>query len=181
MKRHLAPLSLLFAHLCLLFTAQPAQATSMRHKSLRELVRGSDVTLLGHPIAQQSFWQGTRIMTRVQVQVDEVWAGPEQVGRTIEVVTAGGVVGTIGQRVDGAAVLPAESRLVLHLKAHEGEYWPVAMAQGVWLIRKAATGEMLLRPGADRLVAGIRAAEAAPMPQTLSALRAAVQEVLDAP
>jgi len=175
MIRTLFGLTLLLTSVSLLSTPKPCLATTMRYKSIRELVRSSDVTLLGQPVGQQSFWQGTRILTRVQVQVQEVWAGLAPQNSVVEVVTAGGVVGTIGQRVDGAAVLPQGNQMVLHLRRQDGEYWPVAMAQGVWVIDKTAPQSRLFRPGADRLVHGLRHGQLKE-PATLAELRAAVTE-----
>jgi hypothetical protein len=175
MIRTLFWLGLLFTSVTLMSTPAPCLATTMRYKSIRELVRGSDVTLLGQPVAQQSFWQGTRILTRVQVQVQEIWTGSAPPSSVVEVVTAGGVVGTIGQRVDGAAVLPHGNQMVLHLRRQDGEYWPVAMAQGVWVIDKTPQGSRLFRPGADRLVHGLRHGQHKE-PSTLAELRAAVME-----
>ena len=175
MIRTLFWLGLLLTSASMMSTPAPCFATTMRYKSIRELVRGSDVTLLGQPVAQQSFWQGTRILTRVQVQVQEVWAGHAPQHSLVEVVTAGGIVGDIGQRVDGAAVLPQGSQMVLHLRRQDGEYWPVAMAQGVWVIEKSQPEQRLLRPGADRLVHGLRHGQHKE-PATLAELRAAVME-----
>lgn len=157
----------------------PGHATTMRFKSLQELVRGSDVTLLGEPVASQSFWQGTRIMTRVRVQVREVWAGRMPQHHVVDVITPGGVVGDIGQRVDGAAVLREGTQVVLHLRRHEGEYLPVAMAQGVWVVPPSPASQQLIRPGADHLVYGLRHSSAGDdraMPKTLNELRHAVEE-----
>lgn len=168
--------ALVWAMLCA--APSPSQATTMRFKSLRELVRGSDVTLLGEPVESQSFWQGTRIMTRVRVQVREVWSGTLPQHSLVDVITPGGVVGDIGQRVDGAAVLSQNTQVVLHLRRHEGEYWPTAMAQGVWVVPKDPLSQALIRPGADHLVYGLshNAGGDTALPKTLKQLRLAVEE-----
>ncbi len=188
MKRISFYLSLMLASVTLCFTAGNASATTMRYKTIRELVQSSDVTLLGEPLESQSFWQGTRIMTRVRVQVQEIWAGRRPEHHVVEVLTAGGVVGEIGQRVDGAAVLPQGQQMVLHLKRHDGDYWPTAMAQGVWVVREGPQANKLMRPGADRLVYGLSHQEGnaqaqvmAREPKTLAELRAAVEEASCAP
>lgn len=177
--------SILFATLLMVagpWAVRPSHATSVHYRTLPELVHKSDVTLLGHAIGQESFWQGTRILTRVRLAVEEVWAGAAPRLSYVDVVTPGGVVGTIGQRVDGAAVVPTSGQVVMHLRAHEGEYLPVAMAQGMWIVSAAdATGEhALIRPSADRVVFGLRKAEQHP-PTTLTALRRAVMEAAHAP
>ena len=167
-------------------TPRPSLATSVHYRALRDLVRQSDVTLLGHATAQESFWQGTRIFTRVQVEVEEVWHGSAPSQRTIEVITPGGVVGDLGQRVDGAAVLPVNSQVVLHLRRLASEYVPVAMAQGVWAIapdlagRAPLGGRAVLRLTPDRVVYGLGVTPEAP-PTTLAALKAAVLEAAHAP
>lgn len=114
--------------------ASPARAASGRALALPELVARSEATVLAHPIGQSSFWQGSRIVTRVEVRADEVWDGGVQPGDVLAVYTLGGVVGEIGQRVDGAAALPSYGRVVLHLQRIEGGYTPTAMAQGLWLV-----------------------------------------------
>lgn len=165
--------------------ARPSHATSVHYRALRDLVRQSDVTLLGHALAQESFWQGTRIFTRVQVEVEEVWQGAAPKTATIEVITPGGVVGDLGQRVDGAAVLPADGQVVLHLRRIEAEYVPVAMAQGVWTLAYEPGPTLpegsrrVLRLMPDRVVYGLGVRPEAP-PKTLAALKAAVLEAAHA-
>lgn len=180
MAKNLFWLGLVLSTVVLWGGSSPSFATTMKYKTIRELVRGSDVTLLGQPVGQQSFWQGTRILTRVQVRVQEVWAGSRPEQSIVEVVTAGGVVGAIGQRVDGAAVLPTRGQMVLHLRHYDGEYWPTAMAQGVWVVQGGETSQALLRPGTDRMVFGLRNGRSKE-PKTLEALRAAVAEVAREP
>jgi hypothetical protein len=162
--------------------ARSGHATSVHYRSLRDLVRGSDVTLLGHPMGQDSFWQGTRIMTRVRVAVEEVWAGAAPSRSYVDVISPGGVVGEIGQRVDGAAVLPADGQVVLHLHSHGDEYLPAAMAQGMWIVTRSPDGrtQSLLRPSADRVVFGLTSVRDT-LPKDLSALRRAVLEITRAP
>jgi hypothetical protein len=151
-------------------------ATSAHHRSIRQLVHQSDVTVLGRTIGQESFWQGPRIMTKVRVAVDEVWTGRAPREPVIDVITLGGVVGGIGQRVDGAAALPDGGQVVLHLRQHDGEYLPVAMAQGVWHVSALSPSSSLVRRApADRLVMPLSGAPEPP-PTTLEALRFAIEE-----
>lgn len=161
--------------LALLLTCTSAQASSARYVSLGELVKSSDTVVLGRAGKAESFWQGTRIYTRIEVAVEQVWAGQTPNTKVIDVITPGGVVGNIGQRVDGAAVLPANQRVVLHLR-HDvaDEYSPVAMAQGVWHIA-AGDDAKISRPSTDRLVV-MHGTDAPTLPTTLDALHRAVLE-----
>jgi hypothetical protein len=171
----------LWCLLCLLplLPVGAARATTVRYMNLSELVRASDTIVFGRAGAHDSFWQGTRIYTRVEVAVEEVWVGRTPRTKTIDVITLGGVVGTIGQHVEGVAPLPEDTRVVLHLKARSpGEYVPVALAQGVWHVQAPAASGIeprLSRPSPDRVVfAQGQIPEAAP--QTLAQLKAAILE-----
>jgi hypothetical protein len=66
------------------------------------------------PIESRSVWESGRIYTYTRVSVDRVVAG-ELVGNDAWVRTMGGVVGNIGQIVEGEAVLaPGQSLLFVH-------------------------------------------------------------------
>ena len=154
-----------------------AGATTARHASLAELVRESTVVALGTTEARESFWDGGRIYTRTHVHIVEVWAGSELETHTVEVLTLGGVVDDLGQRVAGAARLPLNRRVVLFLSANgSGAFRPVGMAQGVTYVTDNGDSD----PPIVRHIGGLRMvgeAPSEPFPASLSLLRRAVQEL----
>lgn len=169
--------------LCICSTAQ---ATSLRYLNLQQLVDASDLVVRGRAVRQESFWHERRIITRVQVAVDEVWVGRVPASREVEIFTLGGVVDGIGQRVDGAAVLPPDRDVVVQLSHGAGDkLWPVALSQGVWVLAAEPEVDMqaprasvpigVSRPSTDRLVAG-PSNPVRPMPATVQALKAAILE-----
>ena len=80
---------------------------------------------------------GKRIVTYTRVNVEQAAYGSPD--KTIWVRTLGGVVGKIGQRVEGEAVLVPGERAVLFLKSSpEGHFRVVEMAQGHYPLLKDA-------------------------------------------
>ena len=178
------------ALLALVFGTAPAvgHATTVRALSLRELTQKSDLIIVGRPVSQESFWQFTHIQTLVRVAVDEVWMGPSDAPREVDVLTYGGTVGDLGQQVDGAARLYVGRTMVLHLRnaSHQtGEYTTVGMAQGAWLVDASnapdgvTDASAVTRPGIDRVVNGRNVPEATP--QNLGELRKAIAEAAHGP
>jgi hypothetical protein len=170
----------LFSGLLTLCFCCAAQATSLRYLNLQQLVDASDLVVRGRAVHQTSFWQGHRIVTRVRVAVDEVWVGRVPASQEVEFLTLGGTVDGIGQRVDGAAVVPHGEDVVVQLaRGQDQTLWPVGLAQGVWLLSPpppVTSGPIhISRPATDRLVVA-RGGIASPMPQDLHALKAAVLE-----
>jgi hypothetical protein len=171
------------AILCLCSTAQ---ATSLRYLNLQQLVDASELVVRGRAVHQESFWHERRILTRVRIAVDEVWVGRVPASREVEVLTLGGVVGEIGQRVDGAAVMPQDRDMVVQLsRGADQNFWPVALSQGVWVLEpqavqaaqqsSASVPIAVSRPSTDRLVVSGHAA-VQPMPTSVQALKLAILE-----
>jgi hypothetical protein len=69
------------------------------------LLRESSAAALVTPVEARSVWESDRIYTYTRVRVDRVVAGDLVTGSEAWVRTMGGVVGKIGQIVDGEAVL----------------------------------------------------------------------------
>jgi len=128
--------SMLLLGLCLGSTT--ASATIARQANLKELVGLSDRVLVGTIGARESYWEGTRIYTRVEVSVDEHWVGPNQQATRLAVTTLGGIVGEIGQQVVGTPKLTRGNQFVLFLKRapqKSNEWLVVGMAQGAFQIK----------------------------------------------
>jgi hypothetical protein len=98
------------------------------------LLRESTAAAIVTPTESQSVWENGRIYTYTQVHVDRAVAGALATGDVAWVRTMGGVVGKIGQRVEGEAVLAPgyASLLFMHTggNAPAGIYQVTARGQG---------------------------------------------------
>lgn len=114
-----------------LLVATPAGATRVVSLTLPELVERSELVAEVQvvPDTASSFWIGGRIYTRQNAIVRALWKG-RATTRTISVVTRGGRVGDIGQRVDGEVVLEAHGVAFLKYAEALDGYRVVAMQQG---------------------------------------------------
>lgn len=117
-----------------------AEATLSRELTLRQLVEQSDVVLTGTAVEAKAVWEdvpdaGRRIVTYTRMKVDDVAFG--DASDSVWVRTLGGVVGDIGQHVDGEAALGTGERALLFLhKTDAGNHVVVAMAQGHYVVRE---------------------------------------------
>jgi len=84
-----------------------------------------------------------RILTDVRVRVLERIAG--ECGETLQVVQPGGVVGDVGQKVDGVPGFTQGEEAVLFLERLGTVYGLVGLAQGKWTVERAKA-EVLARP-----------------------------------
>ena len=117
-----------------------AQAMLAREATLRHLVDLADVVVEATPEESQSVWEdvpdvGRRIVTYTRISVQTTLAGSAPSG-DLWVRTLGGIVGKIGQRVEGEAVLIPGERSVVFLKSMpDGTSRVVEMAQGHFPLR----------------------------------------------
>jgi hypothetical protein len=91
-----------------------AVATVAVLPSVEALAAGSDAVIRGRVLARESRWSGKRIQTFTRVRADATWRG--QADSELMVVTPGGVVGDIGQKVHGAPSMEAGEEVVLFLR-----------------------------------------------------------------
>lgn len=83
------------------------------------------------PGEQRAVWENGRIYTYTRVSIDRVIAGALKAGEDAWVRTMGGIVGKIGQSVDGEAVLTTGRPSLLFLHAGPvGTFEVTARAQG---------------------------------------------------
>jgi hypothetical protein len=97
------------------------------------LVRGACAVALGTAGEQRSVWEGERIYTYSRVHVDSSVAGELKPEDETWVRTLGGVVGEVGQRVEGEAVFTVGRPSLVFLKHDRmgtGTYVVTARAQG---------------------------------------------------
>jgi hypothetical protein len=105
--------------------------------SFDSLVKDSDAVVVVTAGEQKSVWEDGRIYTYTRMHVDEGVAGSLGAGAEGWVRTMGGVVGEIGQTVDGEPVLMKDKPSLLFLRTFKtGDVFEVAArAQGQYPIR----------------------------------------------
>lgn len=118
-----------------------AHGSTARRASLPELVDASSLVVVATITHRSSYWNEGRIYTRNQAQLKEVWlsygtADPEKNRLTsfppnLDLITLGGVVGEIGQKVSGSPTLKVGSAYVLFLvEGTPGQWHVVGLSQG---------------------------------------------------
>lgn len=114
------------------FAPGDAQASVSIAVAYDALVKDADSVGVATPVETKSVWEDGRIYTYTKVRIDQGIAGELATGGEGWVRTMGGVVGKIGQMVDGEAVFtPEKSSLVFLRKFKLGGSWEVsARAQG---------------------------------------------------
>lgn len=114
-----------------LFAVTPALAAQAVAVSVEELARTSDAVVRGRVTTAraQKTADGRRIFTTYEVRPAAVLRG--KAPKVARVVVPGGVVGTMGQRVDAAPNLGTGEDVVVFLKrAGNDEFTVTGMAQG---------------------------------------------------
>lgn len=95
-----------------------AWATTLRYRTLDELVAMADLVVLATPRASASHWQGRFIVTDHELEVLAVVRGALPTGVfSLRVRTPGGTVGDLGQSLAGAPALERDRPVVLLLTA----------------------------------------------------------------
>ncbi|MGH7436798.1 MAG: hypothetical protein ACRENE_14080 [Polyangiaceae bacterium] len=95
------------------------------------LVRESTASVIVSPRESSAVWEGGRICTYTHVHVERALAGELATGGDAWVRTLGGVVGKVGQVVDGEAVFsPGRSSLVFLQPSGAGAFYVTARGQG---------------------------------------------------
>jgi len=149
--------------LAALLAAPPALGAQAIALSVEGLARSSDAVVRGQvrKTAATLSPDGRRIFTLVDVDVASTWRGDAR--RTVQVIVPGGVVGNIGQRVDGAPSFAEGEEVVVFLQRAEASGFRVAgLAQGKFQVAGTfATPDVAqLRMVARQVQAGERPAEA---------------------
>lgn len=117
----------------LLVAALPAAAALAVPASVEDLARGADAVVRGRVTSVTAKWIGARIFSFAEIEVASVWRGSAPPRATL--ITAGGVSGRVGQRVDGAAVFAKGEEVVVFLtRAEAGSYRVTGLAQGKFAV-----------------------------------------------
>jgi len=162
-----APLLLLLASLPL-----SAAATTLVKMDVPALGRAADVVVRARVEGVSARWSSDRrrILTDVRLRVLERVAG--ECGDELRLVQPGGVVGDVGQKVDGVPGFTAGEEAVLFLERRGPVYALVGLSQGKWGVERLPAG-VLVRPSpaGARVVELETGQEAAPLaPQPLDML-----------
>lgn len=117
--------------------AQTAEASVSLAARFDQLVERSHAAVMATPMEQKSIWEEGKIFTYTRVKIDDAAAGELPTGSEAWVVTRGGMVGDIGQQVDGEAVfrvgVPTLVFLARDLTA-KGVFVVTSRAQGQWQV-----------------------------------------------
>jgi hypothetical protein len=170
LRRLLAGCALL-AGLLLTLVARDVRASVSLAATWEALLHESTAAVVVTPIEARAVWEDGRIYTYTHVNVDRAIAGELASGASPWVRTMGGVVGKIGQIVDGEPVLvPGRSSLVFLHPGPVGAFEVTARGQGQFpvvvddprlparVVRSNSAGAILPRPGnagAPRLAAEV--------------------------
>jgi len=151
--------------LAALLGAAPALGAEAVALSVEGLARSSDAVVRGQvrKTTPTLSADGRRIFTLVDVEVASTWRG--QAAATVRVIVPGGIMGAIGQRVDGAPSFAEGEEVVVFLnRAEAGGHRVAGLAQGKFSVAgTSAAPDLTHTRFVDRQVkAGERAAE--PMP-----------------
>jgi hypothetical protein len=149
--------------LAALLAASPALGAQAIALSVEGLARSSDAVVRGQvrKTTPTMSPDGRRIFTLVDVEVTTTWRGEAR--KTVQVIVPGGVVGNIGQRVDGVPSFAEGEEVVVFLHRAEANGYRVAgLAQGKFQVAGTfATPDLShMRMVARQVQSGERPAEA---------------------
>jgi hypothetical protein len=164
------------------FSPTRAGASLARGLSLEELVRAAARGVVGVPLASEcryaDFGGQRAIVTDTRVGVDEHFFARVPESSELILRTLGGIVGDLGERVDGQAVLRlGEPCVIFSSLSRENVEFVTGMAQGHYPLRADARGVLRLRPSHNlpRLLRPERAAAFRLSGRDLSSVRALVR------
>ena len=133
MMKRLAPLTLI--------VASSALATTLLAVDVPGLARGADAIVIGIVTSSKARQaEGGRILTDTELKVTEVLKG--KAPPTVVVMQPGGVVGDIGQRVEGVAPFRVGEEVLVFLDArgNSDHFMVTGMIQGKYRIERSSDG-----------------------------------------
>lgn len=134
--------------LVLALGASTALATTLLLADVPRLTRSSDVIVRGTVVRVQArlSGDGARIFTEAELAVAEALKGAP--GPSLIASQPGGVVGEVGQWVDGVATFREGDEVVLFLERRGPHYTVTGMAQGLYRVDRPAGAAALAVPQA---------------------------------
>ena len=157
----------------LLAPLDPVHAALANQASVEDLARTSDAVVRGRVERQTSRMVGRRIVTDVEIRVASVWRGTAP--QRVTVTVPGGIVGDLGQRVDGMASFTEGEEVVVFV-GHGSD--------GAWRVNGAAQGKFEVAAAQARpnlrdvkfLRSEVRSGERAAEPMPVAELERRVRE-----
>lgn len=130
--------------------SRPSQASTLRALSLAELTQRSALILAARPVDYFCSWATLggqrRIVTTTRILHEEVWLQQEENISESLVMTWGGRVGDIAQKVHGEAQLRMEEPCLVFLSTEQqGARRILGMSQGHFLIQGEGSQRYLLQ------------------------------------
>ncbi len=134
--------------------ARPARGSIVLAMELPDLTSQSDRIVVGQVTSVKSAWAdgGKRILSTVEVRVDESWKGDAPVGGKVTIVQPGGVVGNIEMKVHGLPAFSSGERAVLFLRGRARASL-VGLGQGKRRVHVDPDSRRLMVEAADRSAA----------------------------
>jgi hypothetical protein len=102
--------------------------------SYETLIKNTGTVGVMTPVEQYAAWEDKKIYTFTRLHVDEAIAGALGTGSEAWVVTLGGIVGNVGQSVDGEAVLHVGEPSLLFLR-------PDVKSPGLYIVTARGQGQ----------------------------------------
>jgi hypothetical protein len=167
------------------FLASAAFATTLLAVDVPTLSRSADAIVIGTVLSSKArLSEGGRIMTDTELQVSEALKG--KAFGTIVVMQPGGIVGDLGQRVEGTAPFRAGEEVLVFLDARGDRFIVTGMVQGKYKIQRSTDGkEIVAIPEAPsaRLLDPVTHQETSSglQPMALAALKAQIAANLAGP
>jgi hypothetical protein len=156
--------------------ALPGAAGQGLSTSVEELASAAQLVVRGRVARVTSRWSddGLRIFTYAEVETSSTWKGTP--APRVTVLVPGGVVGRIGQRVDGAPTFAEGEEVVAFLhRAEAGAHRVTGLAQGKFTVEAGVARPDLshVRLAGAPLGPGERRAEAMPVEELERRVRSA--------
>lgn len=145
-------LNLFITRFLILFLALvPLHAATLERLSLDEMIQKSTEIVRGRMVSSRTALRGPVVYTFVQVQVVDRWKGPA--AERVEVAIPGGAYGRLQQSFSGAPALePGVDYLLFLWTGRSGITHVIGLSQGVFQVRAAADGALVVERAASREV-----------------------------
>ncbi len=133
--------------LAILFVFVPlGHTTQIIPSTLEYMTDFSDTIVVGSVEGKYSYWEGNKIFTNVEIQVEQFVKQANGAKSTLlELKIPGGTVGDMSFHLDQAPEFSVGEKVMLFLKIGSGAYFPYALSYGVYRIHlDDATGQELI-------------------------------------